>query len=72
MSEEIHFTQHVAIKVIEPAVLRPILPVRMAEMPLAHQISLVSRISERLRQGPLVGGQGRRCDLGRSPSVCKP
>ena len=57
MREVVHFADRIAVKMIEPAVLRPELLVGMTEMPLAHHRCTVACLLQGLRQGPLVGRQ---------------
>jgi hypothetical protein len=53
----VYFAHHVAVEVVEPAVLRPVLPVGMPEVPLAHHQGPVARLFQRLWQRAFLGRQ---------------
>ena len=55
--EVIDLADHRAVLVIEAALLRPVFPVGMAEMPLADDRGLVARLLQALRQQPFVVSQ---------------
>ena len=55
--EVVHLADDVAVEVVEAAVLRPVLLVGVAEVPLADHRRLVADVLQRLRQRALVGRQ---------------
>ena len=57
LGEVIDLADEVAVEVVEAAVLRPVLPVGMAEMPLAHHVGLVAGLLQGLGERALVGRQ---------------
>jgi hypothetical protein len=57
LGEVVHLAHEVAVEVFEPAVLRPVLPVGMPEVPLAHHQGPVTRLFQRLRQRVFLGRQ---------------
>ncbi len=57
VGEVVDLADERTVLVVEPPLLRPVLLVRMAEMPLADDGGLVAGLLERLRQQPFVGGQ---------------
>ena len=57
LGEVIDLADEVAVEVVEAAILRPVLPVGMAEMPLAHHVGLVAGLLQGLGKRALVGRQ---------------
>jgi hypothetical protein len=55
--EVIDLAHEVAVEVVEAAVLRPVLPIGMAEVPLAHHVGLVAGLFEGLGERALVDRQ---------------
>src|SRR3974390_991654 len=53
----INLSDQRAVRIVEAALARPILPIDMPEVPLADNRRLVSRLFERLWQQPLIGGK---------------
>ena len=62
--EMVDLADQAAVVTVEPALLRPVFPLGVAEMPLAHRRGPVSRVMQRLRQQKFVEGKavgaGRR------------
>src|SRR5208283_5689191 len=57
LGEIIDLADEVAVEVVEPAILRPVLPIGMAEVPLAHHVGLVAGSLQGLGQRALIGRQ---------------
>ncbi len=69
--EVVQFADHRAVLVIEAALPRPILLVRMAEMPFADDRRLVTGLLEALRHEPFGGVEAIAGHRGMT-AVCRP